>query len=55
MSTKQVPQQDELRMKADDFDRIMRAALGVAAPLVESKAKATPKKRPPAKNVKKRA
>ena len=55
MTPKQPIQADELRMKSDDFDRIMRGALGVAAPPVEPKPKATPKKRPAAKKATKKA
>lgn len=55
MTVKQAPKQDDLRMKADEFDRIMRGALGVAAPPVEPKPKATPKKRTAAKKAAKRA
>lgn len=49
MTVKQAPKQDDLRMKANEFDCVMRGALGVAAPPVEPKPKATPKKRPAAK------
>lgn len=39
MKTKPVPMPDELRMKASDFDRIMRGALGVPPPPAETKTK----------------
>jgi hypothetical protein len=55
MTVKQAPKQDGLRMKADDFDNIMRGALGVAAPPVAPKPKAVPKKRATAKKTAKRA
>lgn len=44
----------DLRMKAADFERIMRGALGVHAPPPEPKT-AKPKKRAVAKTVKKTA
>ena len=58
MTPKQAPSPDDaLRMKSEDFDRIMRGALGVAAPPVETKPKpkpkATPKKRATASAAKK--
>lgn len=55
MTPKQSPPTDGLRMKSDDFDRIMRGALGVAAPPVEPKKKATPKKLAAAKKTAKLA
>jgi capsular polysaccharide biosynthesis protein len=55
MKDHQQTNRDDLRMKADDFDRIMRGALGVAAPPVEPKPKARPKKRPAAKKASKKA
>ena len=55
MSTKPALQLDELRMKADDFDRLMRGALGVPAPAAEDKPKAKPKKRATAKKTAKKA
>lgn len=54
MTARQASKPDELRMKADDFDRIMRGALGVAAPPVDAKPKAKPKKPPAAKKTAKR-
>ena len=55
MSTKAAQQPDELRMKSDDFDRMMRGALGVPAPAAEVKVKAQPKKRAAAKKTPKKA
>ncbi len=55
MMTKHPAQPDELRMKSDDFDRVMRGALGVAAPPVAPKPKPAPKKRPAAKKTAKGA
>lgn len=52
MKAKPAPAPDELRMKAADFDRIMRGALGVAPPPPEPKkprAKTTKKKKSAAK------
>lgn len=54
MKSTQTTKPDELRMKSADFDNIMRGALGVAAPPVEPKKKATPKKRTAAKKATKR-
>ena len=55
MSTKPAQQPDDLRMRADDFDRLMRGALGVPAPAAEDKPKAKPKKRTTAKKTSKKA
>ena len=55
MTVKPAPQTDELRMRFEDFDRIMRGALGVAAPPVEPKPKTAPKKRPAAEKAAKNA
>jgi hypothetical protein len=44
MKAKQASGPDELRMKADDFDRIMRGALGVPAPEPKPPRKPTAKK-----------
>jgi hypothetical protein len=55
MKSAQSAKPDELRMKSDDFDRIMRGALGVATPPVAPKPKAAPKKQAAAKKTAKRA
>ncbi|WP_312305440.1 hypothetical protein [Diaphorobacter nitroreducens] len=44
MTAKQPPQADDLRMKSDDFDRVMRGALGVPAPVEAAKPKPKAKK-----------
>lgn len=44
MTAKQPPQADDLRMKSDDFDRVMRGALGVPAPGEAAKPKPKAKK-----------